>query len=98
LIQDWKDGTMKNMQEFIQKNAWNLLVTGGAIVIAFATLSSRVNAIENDHTELENRLIKIENLTERLVVLEERDRNITEDISEIKSDIRSIKTHFEIKP
>ena len=89
---------MKNMQEFIQKNAWNLLVTGGAIVIAFATLSSKVNAIENDHTELENRLTKIENLTERLVVLEERDRNITEDISEIKSDIRSIKTHFEIKP
>ena len=84
------------MQEFLQKNAWNLLITGGTIIIAFATLSSRVSAVSEDHDQIETRLIKIEDLTERIVRLEEGRQVNANNIEEIKADIKDIKRHFEI--
>lgn len=85
------------MQEFIQKNLWNIIITAGAILIAFSTLSGRVQAVESDHDTLEARIVKIEDLTERLIVIEERTGNNREDILEIKNDIKDLKDHFNLE-
>lgn len=92
------------MKEFLQKNTWNLLITTVAIVIAFTTLSSRVDAIAQDHENIEGRLSALQTLTERIVRLEEgrqinadNIKEIRDNIKIINEDIKSIKEHFEIK-
>lgn len=85
------------MKDFIQKNTWNLLITAIATVIAFTTLSARVDVIAQDHDEINIRLSKIEDLTQRLIILEERTSQDKEDIQEIKQDIKDIKGYFNLK-
>ena len=69
----------------------------GGIIFTYATLTARVDAVVIDHQGIDTRLEKIENLTERIVKLEEGRQANTNDIQEIKADIKDIKKHFEIK-
>jgi hypothetical protein len=86
------------MQDWLKQNAWTLIVTLVGMSIAWATLGAQVNAISTNHERLEARLDKIDDAILRITVLEEHDKNIGEDISEIKGDIKDIKLHFQIKP
>lgn len=85
------------MQEFLKKNTWNLIVTGIAVILAWANLNSRVNVMAQEHENLDKRLVEIQVLTERVIRLEEARQTSAEDIKEIKEDIKDIKAHFEIK-
>lgn len=86
-----------NMQKFIQKNLWNIVIYSAVAIIAFVNLSGRVKAIETEYEKIVVRLDKIEDLTERLIVIEERTGNNREDILEIKSDIKDLKEHFNLQ-
>lgn len=79
------------------RSNWAIIVTIAGMLIAFTTLSGRVGAIEGDHDAIDERLSKIENLIERVIIIEERTTNNREDILEIKEDIKDVKRHFEIK-
>jgi predicted nucleic acid-binding protein len=85
------------MQKFIQKNLWNIIIYAVGIVIAFTALNSRVIAIEKDYSSLDSRLTIVQNLTERLIVLEEKTSSTKDDISEIKDDIKALKEHFNLE-
>lgn len=87
-----------NMQDWIKQNSWSLLIALVGVSIAWATMGAQVQAINNDNERIENRLDKIDDAILRITVLEEHDKNIGEDILEIKSDIKDIKLHFQIKP
>jgi len=88
---------MNGLQKFLKDNSWNLLITGTAVIIAFASLSTRVSAVEADNARIGSDLDSISIVLERIIVLEEKNRAIQEDIGEIKADIKDIKVHFEIK-
>lgn len=82
---------------FVSDNLWNLIITLIAISIAWATLSARVLAVESDQNQIVVRLDKIDNLIERIIVLEEHDKSIVDDIAEIKVDIKDIKRAFNLQ-
>jgi hypothetical protein len=79
------------LNTWIKENAWNLIVTGVALVMAWSLLSSRVSANELHVTELSAKVDTLQILVERVIVLEERENNIEADILEIKTDIKEIK-------
>jgi len=85
------------MNEWLKENIITIIIYAVGVVIAFTTLSGRVSAVEKDHNLIHNRLEKIEELTERLIVIEERTSNSTSDINEIKEDIKDLKKHFNIQ-
>jgi len=86
------------MQDWLKQNAWALIVTLVGVSIAWATLGSQVNAIANDHDKIAARLDKIDDAILRITILEEHDKNISEDLVEIKGDVKDIKLHFQIRP
>lgn len=61
------------------------------LIIGWATLNSavKVNAQKND--EQDTKIQSLEILLQRIIVLEEHDKNFTEDLSEIKGDVKLIK-------
>lgn len=85
------------MNDWLKQNGLALVVYAIGLAVAFTTLSARVLAVENDHLTIEVRLDKIEELTERLIVIEERTGNNREDILEIKDDIKDLKEHFNVQ-
>ena len=85
------------LQQFIRDNAWNFIITFALILFGWANLNSRVMAVEGDHTELATRLDKIDDAIQRIIVLEEHDKNLQEDISEIKADVKDLKKGLNIK-
>ncbi|QGH72335.1 MAG: type VI secretion system protein [Podoviridae sp. ctg2L5] len=82
------------LNDWFKQNAWNIIITAVAIVIAWSNLSTRVSAVEASHDRLEATLQQLTNLTERIIVVEERQSNIQATVSEIKSDVKDIKDHF----
>lgn len=63
---------------------WAIIMTIAAVLVAWATLSARV---DTNAKEVAN----VRTLIERVIILEEHDKNIVEDISEIKADLKIIK-------
>lgn len=76
------------MNNWLKDNAWNIIVTGVAISIAFATLDARVKAVESkvaeypsqDYFELKFKTIeeKIEDNTEAIKNIPEKVENVVE--------------------
>lgn len=72
-------------------------MTLGAITIAFTTMSVRVSAVEVKAVELTAQVDRLTDITERLVVIEQRTDHNREDIIEIKEDIKDLKRHFNLQ-
>lgn len=79
------------LNTWIKDNAWNLIVTGVAFIMAWSILSSRVSANELHVAQLSSKIDTLQTLVERVIILEERESNIETDIVEIKTDIKEIK-------
>lgn len=84
------------MDGFLKQNFWNLIITFAAIIISWATLSNKLEATATLARENKKAIVQYSNLVERIIVLEEARKNSDTDISEIKTDIKDIKKHFEI--
>lgn len=79
------------LNSWIKENAWNLIVTGVAFIMAWTILNSRVSANEVRVVECNAKVDALQVLIERVIVLEERENNIEGDIKEIKDDLKDIK-------
>lgn len=78
------------MNDWLKQNGLTLFIYAVGIAIAFTALSGRVSAVEE-------KIASLQELTERLIVIEERTGNNREDILEIKSDIKDLKAHFNLQ-
>lgn len=85
------------MQEFIQKNLWNLIITFVAIITAWSFLNSRVANLEAKAYDQQQQIVQYSGLVERVIKLEENRQVVASDIKEIKDDLKDLKKHFEIK-
>ena len=74
----------KNLFDEIREN-WAIIVTIAMIIIGYGNLNSKVIA----NTE---EVADVRSLVERVIILEERERNIESDINEVKLDIKEIKS------
>lgn len=73
----------KDVITSIREN-WAVIMTIVAMIIAWATLSAKVEASAQE-------VSNVRTLIERVIVLEEHDSNLREDILEIKQDLKEIK-------
>ena len=92
---------MKNdsqLLQFIRDNFWNLAVLIVGIAIAYTALNAQVDAIAETVDKNEQKISSLADLVSRVIVLEEKDKSITDDILEMKQDLKDIKRHFEIQP
>jgi hypothetical protein len=80
-----------NPQKFITDNLWGIIAFGVAMTIFYATTNVRLNNIEAHAQEARQEAASLRTLIERVIVLEEHDRNFADDIAEIKQDIKEIK-------
>lgn len=85
------------LQEFMKKNAWNIIVFVVSLAVLWTNLDNRVDALAKDVQDTKTNIEQYAVLVERIVKLEENRQVVTGDISEIKGDIKDIKKHFEIK-
>lgn len=85
------------MQEFFKQNFWNFMVTLVAVSIGWGALSSRIQAIETQTMENEQKIVQYSQLVERVVRLEENRQVISESLKDIKEDIKDLKKHFNLQ-
>lgn len=77
--------------DFLKSNAWSLLVL---IFIAggFATMVSlKFSEVQAQVDENSEKIESLTRLVERVIILEEHDKNFTDDMIEIKQDLKEIK-------
>jgi hypothetical protein len=85
------------MEEFLKKNFWNLIVTFAGIMVAWSTLKIKLDTTTTLAQENKQAIVQYSTLVERIIKLEENRNVVTSDLSEIKSDMKDLKKHFEIK-
>lgn len=78
------------LNDFVERNLWAIimLVIGGAIF--YATISSSVTANAKEIDDLNKKVDSLQSLVERIIILEEHDKTFAEDLSEMKTDLKSI--------
>lgn len=86
------------MQEFVEKNLWQILLLLVGLAILYATIASQVRAnderidgVERKQIEFQAALIGITNNQTQILLLQQNDATLKDDIIEIKQDIREIK-------
>lgn len=82
--------TESPLTDFIKKNLWGILtmfVLGGSF---YTMVGLRLTAIEVRAQENREDIQTLTNLIERVIVLEQHDKQLVEDIREIKSDVKEI--------
>lgn len=77
-----------SINNFIQKNLWNLMILIASLLIAFVMVRGQIAANAQDIVEIKNRVETIEQLVERVIILEEHDREISADLQEIKQEVK----------
>jgi len=85
------------MQDFLKQNAWNFLIILVGFIVGWTTLNNKVAVIAQEHQQLDERLEKIENLTEQVIILQQHDIGFGDDLSEIKDDLKEIKKELNIR-
>ena len=80
----------EKLNEWIFKNSWQFILALVSIAITYGVLITRVSAIEKRNE-------KVDPLVDRFIQLEERDKQLFLDISEIKADIKDIKKELSNK-
>lgn len=79
-----------NINDFIRSNAWNLLALIFIVGTFVAMINFRIGAIEAKANENADKLDQLTDIVQRIVVLEEHDKTITQDLQEIKADVKEI--------
>lgn len=85
-----KTANENNLIQFLQANAWSILVLIFVIGSFVAMTNFRISAIEAKAEDNSEKLEQLTDIVQRIVVLEEHDKTIITDIQEIKSDVKEI--------
>jgi len=80
-----------NIQDFVAKNIWGIIVFVITASAFWATTNLRLSGIEARAIEAQQEAASLRNLVERIIVLEERNRNFDAVLQEIKADVKDIK-------
>ena len=88
---------MNGLTDWFGKNLTWIIGVSVATAIAWGSLNVRVGVIAQEQSKIEVKLTILQDISERLVRLEEGKITSAEDIKEMKEDIKDIKRHFEIK-
>lgn len=87
-----KQQPTNSLNDFLRGNAWSILVLIFVVGSFVAMVNFRIMAIEVKANENAEKINQLTSLIERIVVLEEHDKNITGDLQEIKADLKEIKS------
>lgn len=85
------------LQKFFVDNAVTIVVLIVGFVIGWSTLQSDVKVVKAQNEVNEQKIETLSRLLERVIVLEERDKNYDQDFVEIKQDLRDIKQHLNVQ-
>lgn len=80
-----------SLSDFLKSNAWSILVLIFVFGSFVAMTNFRIQAIEVKADNTAQKLDQLTTIVERIVVLEEHDKNFQSDIDEIKQDLKEIK-------
>lgn len=75
---------------FVAKNSWPMIVALIGLIVWSVTLYAQVQITVQKVQAAEEKITEVQRLVERVIVLEEKDKGIASDISEIKDDIKLI--------
>ena len=83
---------MKNnwLNSFFEKNAWSILIAVLGMATILAALNFKVKANTDDIKTLEEVIIKVVVNQKDIIELQTNQRNIVDDINEIKSDVKEL--------
>ena len=84
------------LHRWLTDNAWGIIVATVGIILVFAAIQAKVTANAQEIEEMRIKVNNLQSLVERIIVLEEHDKTITDDINEIKLDIKDIKKGLNI--
>jgi regulator of sigma D len=85
------------IQLFIEKNAWQIIVLVGGMIIVYSTIANQVRA---NTSELDRITVLMDGIVENQtqILLLQKDSEVThEDIMEIKDDIKEIKQFLNVR-
>lgn len=85
------------LQKFFVDNAVTIVVLIVGFVIGWSTLQADVKVVKAENEVNEQKIETLSRLVERVIVLEERDKNYDQDFLEIKQDLRDIKQHLNVQ-
>ncbi|WP_438980245.1 hypothetical protein [Polynucleobacter sp.] len=81
-----------NLQDFVIKNLWGIIAFSVGMVVFYTTTNIRLSGIEAKAVEAKAEASSLRSLVERIIVLEEKDKQVVEDLQEIKEELRIIKS------
>jgi len=79
------------LDRFVSKNLWSLIVLTGSLIIFYTTINLKVSALEQKTTDNYTKINQLEDLVQRVIVLEEQKKYEDQTIKEIKQDTKEIK-------
>lgn len=89
------------LDDFIQNNAWSVIVAAVAAVFSFAvfysTINQKIQAQAKDIEDLQRAVLDIAQNQKDIIVLQQQTQNTTASINDIKNDVRDIKTALNIR-
>jgi hypothetical protein len=83
-----------NIQDFVAKNIWGIIVFVITASAFWATTNLRLNGIEAKAQEAQHEAASLRSLVERIIILEERNRNFNDILQEIKADVKEVKNRL----
>jgi hypothetical protein len=77
------------LNDFVGKNIWGIILILAGAIVFYTSINLKVKALEEQVTNATS-------LIERVIVLEERQKNEQKTLDEIKSDVKEIKNGLNI--
>lgn len=88
---------MNVVQGFFKKNLWNLIISLIFISMAWSAFNFRLSNVEAQVQENKKQIIEYSELVKRVIRLEENREVVTDDIKEIKADLKDLKEYFNLR-
>ena len=78
------------LNDFIEKNAWSIIIALVGVAVAYTILSTQVKAQDHKIESIEEAQFVIIENQKSIIQLQTNQTNITHDIQEIKIDVKEI--------
>lgn len=79
------------LNNFIEKNAWSILIVIVGMSIFYANVSATLKAQAKDIDDLESAIVNIVQNQKDIIVLQQQQQTVDRDIVEIKDSLKDIK-------
>jgi len=78
------------LNTFVEKNIWGIFIVIFSMIVFYGTITADVRANAKEIDDIDSTVMELQELFSRVVVLEEREKQLEEDVSEIKVDVKEL--------